>query len=335
MRSVNEDEKYMQAALREARRGVGLTSPNPAVGAIIVRGGRIISRGWHRKAGQPHAEIEALGALKNPDQARGASMYVTLEPCSTHGRTPPCVDAIVKAGFARVIIGAIDPNPQHAGRGIERLRRARVKVKAGVLDAECTELNAAFNKWIVTGMPWVIAKAALSLDGHLTRPPGEGQWITSNLARADAMRLRARADAILIGANTLRADNPHLTLRDLPEFAEKEQPWRIVLSRGAAPLPKKAHLFTDEHRDRTLVFRGKSLKQVLQALGKREVTSVLIEGGGRVLGSAFDGRLVDEVCFYLAPLLSARTHRFGRRERSSFDGGGRVHRAAAIRSARR
>ena len=293
------DEKFMRAALREAARGVGHTSPNPAVGAVIVRGGRIVARGFHRRAGAPHAEIEALGELKNPAMARGATLCVTLEPCSTHGRTPPCVDAIIRAGFARVVIGTLDPNPAHAGRGVGLLRAAGLAVTAGVLESACRELNVGFNQWIVTGRPLVIAKAGLSLDGRLTRPPGEGQWLTSAAARADAMRLRAQVDAILIGAQTLRADNPRLTVRGVPGAL---QPWRIIVTRSG-DLPAKSHVFTDAHCDRTLVFRGKSLRAVLHELGQREVTSVLIEGGGRVLGDAFDRRLVDRVHFYLAPLL--------------------------------
>ncbi len=293
------DERFMRAALREARRGLGWTSPNPAVGAVIVRGGRIVARGFHRRAGLPHAEIEALRALKNPASARDATIYVTLEPCSTHGRTPPCVRAIVEAGFARVVIGAIDPNPAHAGRGVELLRAAGLVVTTGVLEAECRELNAAFNKWIVTRMPLVIAKAGMSLDGRLTRPPGEGQWLTGESARADVHRLRAQVDAILIGAGTLRADNPRLTVRGV---AGARQPWRVIVT-GREPLPRDAHVFTDEHRDRTLIFRGKSLRAVLRDLGRRQITSVMIEGGTRVLGEAFDRRLVDRVQFYIAPLL--------------------------------
>jgi diaminohydroxyphosphoribosylaminopyrimidine deaminase / 5-amino-6-(5-phosphoribosylamino)uracil reductase len=300
---VTTDEKYMRAALRQAERGLGLTSPNPAVGAVIVRGGRILARGWHRRAGEPHAEIEALAALRNPERARGATLYVTLEPCSTYGRTPPCVEAIVRAGLARVVLGEIDPNPRHAGRGLKLLEAAGIEVTRGVLEEECLALNASFSKWITSGLPWVIAKAGQSLDGRLARPKGESQWLTSAAARADAMQLRARVDAILIGANTLRADNPRLTLRGLAGFEGKVQPWRIVVTRGAAPLPRKAHLFTDEHRQRTLVFRGKPLRAVLRSLGARQITSVLIEGGMRVLGEAFDRRLVDEVCFYVAPLV--------------------------------
>ena len=294
-----DDEKFMRAALREARRGAGQTSPNPAVGAVIVRGGRIVARGFHRGAGKPHAEIEALAALPNPTLANGSTIYVTLEPCSTHGRTPPCVAALVKHGFARVVIGAIDPNPAHAGRGVGLLKKAGVEVVAGVLEEECRELNFAFNNWIVTGMPFVIAKAALSLDGRLTRPAGEGQWLSSAASREDAHRLRASVDAILVGAGTVRADNPRLTVRGV---GAARQPWRIVLA-GKNPLPKKAHVFTDEHRERTLVFRGKTLRGVLRELGRNQITSVLIEGGGAVLGEAFDRRLVDRVHFYLAPVL--------------------------------
>jgi diaminohydroxyphosphoribosylaminopyrimidine deaminase/5-amino-6-(5-phosphoribosylamino)uracil reductase len=294
-----DDLKLMRAALREAERGIGQTSPNPAVGAVIVRGGRIVARGWHRRAGLPHAEIEAIRALKKSELARGETIYVTLEPCSTHGRTPPCVAAIVRAGFARVVIGAIDPNPAHAGRGVALLREAGLKVTTGVLEAECRALNVAFNQWIVTGMPWVIAKAGMSLDGRLTRPPGEGQWITSPASRADAQQLRARVDAILIGAGTLRADNPRLTVRSIPGA---RQPWRVVVTKGGA-LPADAHLFKDAHRESTLVYFRKPLGAVLRDLGKKGVTSVLIEGGSRVLGEAFDRQLVDEVQLYVAPLL--------------------------------
>ena len=310
---MTADEKFMRAALREAAKGLGHTSPNPAVGAVIVRGGKIIARGWHRRAGEAHAEIEAIRALKKPALARGAAIYVTLEPCSTHGRTPPCCDAIRVAGFSRVVIGAIDPNPKHAGRGVKVLRAAKIDVTTGVLGDECAALNRAFNKWIVTRMPWVIAKAGMSLDGRLTRPPGEGQWLTSERSRAHAMKLRARVDAILIGAGTLRADDPQLTVRGVKGA---RQPWRVVLTRSGK-LPKKAKLFTDEHRERTLVFHGKSLRAVLRELGKRDITSVLIEGGGEVLGDAFDRRLVDEVSFYFAPLLCGGPHVIGGRGSSN------------------
>ncbi len=295
---MNADEKYMRLALREARRGVGATSPNPAVGAVIVKGGRVLAKGWHRRAGMPHAEIEALAALKKPGDARGATIYVTLEPCCTHGRTPPCTDAILAAGLRRVVFGATDPNPAHAGRAIGVLEMGGLKVTSGVLAEECAGLNEAFNHWVVTGFPLVIAKAGLSLDGRLTRPPGEGQWLTSAASRKDAMRLRSTVDAVLVGAGTVRMDNPRLTLRGVTG----RQPLRVVLTRSGR-LPKDAHLFTDEHRERTVVFRGKSLRAVLRDLGKRGCTSVLIEGGGEVLGEAFDAGVVQRVVFYLAPLV--------------------------------
>jgi len=293
----------MQAALREARRGVGLTSPNPAVGAVIARrtrsgGMRILARGWHRAAGEPHAEIEALRALGDPARARGATLAVTLEPCSTHGRTPPCVGAILEAGLARVVIGTLDPNPAHAGRAVPLLEAGGIAVRHGVLEAQCRELNRAFNHWIVTGEPWVIAKAGLSLDGRIARRPGESPWITNARSRADAHRLRARVDAILVGGGTLRADNPRLTVRGVPGA---RQPWRVVVSRSGN-LPAEAALFTDGHRERTWVFTGEPLREVLRELGRRGVTSVMIEGGARLLGEAMDARLIHEVCFYIAPV---------------------------------
>ena len=289
----------MRAALTEARRGIGSASPNPAVGAVLVRGQRVISRGYHRASGLPHAEIECLAAAPT-GSLRPATLYITLEPCSTIGRTPPCTDAIVRAGVGRVVIGATDPNPLHGGRGIDQLRASGIRVTTAVLVAECSQLNEAFSKWIVTGKPFVIAKCGMSLDGRLTRAPNEERWLTGPVARRHAMRLRAQVDAILIGAETLRRDNPRLTTRGIPDA---RQPWRVVLSRSGK-LPRDAHLFADRFAARTLVYRNKALRQVLADLGRREITSVLIEGGGNVLGQAFDARLVDKVQFYLAPVFT-------------------------------
>jgi len=298
-----QHSRFMRAAFREALKGVGVTSPNPAVGAVIVKNGRILARGWHRQAGYPHAEVEALRALASPELARGATLYITLEPCSTHGRTPPCTQAILAAGIRRVVVGATDPHPSHAGRGLELLKARGVDVVSGVLEAECVRLNRAFFKWITTGRPWVIAKAGLSLDGRITRVPGEGQWLTGPLARRDAHQLRVRADAVLVGAETVRADDPSLTVRlvSLPEG--KLQPWRVVLTRTGR-LPEGARLFTDAFRERTLVFKERPLAEVLEELGRQyKVNTVLAEGGGEVLGALFAEGLVDEVCFYVAPLL--------------------------------
>ncbi|MCX8511473.1 MAG: bifunctional diaminohydroxyphosphoribosylaminopyrimidine deaminase/5-amino-6-(5-phosphoribosylamino)uracil reductase RibD, partial [Chthoniobacteraceae bacterium] len=299
-----QDIRYMRAALREALKGYGYTSPNPTVGCVIVRQGRIIARGWHRKAGGPHAEIEALNALPDPILAKGATLYVTLEPCCTHGRTPPCTEAILAAGIRRVVVGVVDPHPAHAGIGLERLRAGGVEVETGVLREACAHLNRAFFKWITTGLPWVIAKAGLSLDGRITRPPGEGQWLTGRAAREDAHRLRAVTDAVLIGAGTLRADDPSLTVREVTMPEHKAQPWRVVLSRGGGLLPLDSKVFTDIHKDRTLVHINKPLTDVLHEIGNTyQVTSVLAEGGGEILGALFEANLVDEVCFYMAPLL--------------------------------
>lgn len=294
--SIRADEKFMRAALAEARRGQGRTHPNPAVGAVIVRAGRIIARGWHRAAGEPHAEIEALRQLQRPP--RGATIYITLEPCSTQGRTPPCTAAIAEAGIARVVYGATDPNPRHAGRAAAILARAGIAVTHGVLTAECEELNRRWNKWIATGLPYVIAKAGMTLDGRIASPP-ESRWITSAAARRDAMKLRASVQAILVGGETIRVDNPRLTIRG-PAAAPLV---RAVWTKNRR-LPADARIFTDEFRHLTRVFRGMSLRAALRELGKSGAASVLIEGGARVLGEAFDRGLVDEVCFYMAPMLT-------------------------------
>ncbi len=289
------DETFMREALAEARKGLGFTHPNPAVGAVIVRGKRIVARGWHRAAGDPHAEV---AAIRNAAQTQGATLYVTLEPCSTHGKTPPCTEAIIAAGFSRVVYGATDPNPRHVGRAKRLLETAGIPVTEGVLSAECASLNAGWNKWIATGRPYVIAKAGMSLDGRINSPP-EHRWLTSPASRRDAMKLRAQVQAILVGGETVRVDDPQLTIRGV---RHREQPLRVVWSRSGQ-LPPGAKLFTDEFRDRTVVFANRSLRSVLGELGQRGVASVLIEGGARLLGEAFDRGLVDEVNFYLAPLL--------------------------------
>ena len=294
------DEKFMRAALNEAKKALGQTSPNPAVGAVLVVGNRIVARGHHRGAGRDHAEIECLRNFATPLPAR-ATLYVTLEPCSTEGRTAPCTDAIVQAGVRNVVVGAMDVNPRHSGKGIVQLRNAGVRLRDGVLADECAQINEAFNKWIVTGRPFVVAKCGMSLDGRLTRPAGESRWITGRSARRHAHQLRARVDAILIGAKTVRADNPRLTVRGV---RSARQPWRVILSRSGN-LPQHAHLFSDRHASRTLIYRSKSLAAVLKNLGDRGITSVLIEGGGEVLGQALDARVIDKVQLYLGPILTA------------------------------
>jgi diaminohydroxyphosphoribosylaminopyrimidine deaminase/5-amino-6-(5-phosphoribosylamino)uracil reductase len=297
--TAERDEQFMRAALNEAKKAHGRTSPNPAVGAVLVIDNRIVAKGHHREAGRDHAEVECLRNFGAPVPAR-ATLYVSLEPCSTTGRTAPCTNAIIGAGVKNVVVGATDVNPRHSGRGIVELRNAGVRVRDGILAEECTRLNEAFNKWIVTGRPFVIAKCGMSLDGRLTRPPAESRWITGRNARRDAHLLRASVDAVLVGAETVRTDNPRLTVRGV---RGARQPWRVVLTRSGE-LPRRARLLSDKFAARTLIYKRKSLASVLKDLGKRGITSVLIEGGGEVLGEALDKRLIDRVQIYLGPILT-------------------------------
>ena len=340
MKFTCQDQRFMRQALALARRGLGKTSPNPAVGAVLVlaplragRSGRVIGEGWHKQAGGPHAEVLALrnteGRAKHkPLHASRSTLYVTLEPCCTHGRTPPCTDAIIAAGIKRVVVAARDPNPKHSGRGLTILRRAGIRVESGLLADEAARMNEAFNKWITTGIPLVIAKAAMSLDGKIATRTGDSKWITSDASRRYAHKLRAQVDAIMVGANTVIRDDPRLTPRSRGVRRTK-QPWRVVVdARGRCP--KNAKLFTDVHRSRAIVItsnkspahwrrylplegitvitlpwkrRGVDLCAALRALGRMNVTSVLVEGGGEMLGAMFDAQLVDRVALFHAPII--------------------------------
>lgn len=294
------DERFMRLAIREASRAQGQTSPNPVVGAVIVKNGRILSKGYHHAAGLPHAEIVALEKLK-PAQANSATLYVTLEPCSSHGKTPPCTMAIIAAGISRVVYGATDPDKRHRGRAAAILKKAGIAVTSGLIAEECSALNAHWNHRASTGLPWVIAKAGMSLDGRIDSPPSN-RWITSAASRKEAMRLRSSVEAILVGGGTVRTDDPSLTIRGIKLPKRHPQPWRIVWS-CSGKIPRKSKLLTDTHRDRTLVFTGMTLRKVLLELGKRGISSVLIEGGGHTLGEAFKRNLVDEVRFFIAPVI--------------------------------
>ncbi len=301
-----KDEHFLSLALEEARRGIGLTSPNPPVGAVIVRGNRVIGRGFHRGAGLPHAEIEAIKDVRRragnraPSRLKGAAIYITLEPCSTSGRTPPCTTALVEAGFSRVIFGTRDPNPAHRGRAVRILRSRGIAVSTGVLEADCRHLIRMFCKFTLTKMPFVIAKSALTIDGRITRERGGPRWITGPEARREVHLLRSQVDAILIGGETLRRDNPRLTVRGVGGRKVGPQPWRVILTRSGK-LPSKSHVFNDIHKDKTLVYQGCSLRLVLRDLGKQGIVSVLLESGGDLMGQAFKAQLIDEVLFYLAP----------------------------------
>ncbi len=296
----------MRRALELARLGVGLTLPNPRVGAALVCGGKIIGEGYHQRAGGPHAEVNAVADAKRHGHAvAGATLYVTLEPCSTHGRTPPCTELILREKIARVVFAATDPNPAHAGAAMKLLRAAGVEVSSGLLAEEATALNRDFNWWIVRRRPWVVAKIALSLDGRIVTPAGDDRWLTSSEARRVAHELRWESDAILIGAETARQDDPRLTVRlpdlgGLPGRSGKVQPWRVVVTRSGK-LPRDLKLFTDRHRDRTLVFRNEGLEEIVAALGAWGVSHLLIEGGGEIMTEAFRAGLVNEVAFFIGP----------------------------------
>lgn len=283
----------MQRALELARLGEGLTRPNPPVGAVLVQNGKIISEGFHKKAGKDHAERACLkSAIGN---LQSAILYVTLEPCSTTGRTPPCTDLILERGIRRVVVGCLDPNPAHAGRGIRQLRRAGVEVITGVCRKEAEALIAPFAKRMLTGMPYVTLKLGITLDGRIADASGKSQWITGSQARKKVQELRRRADAILVGAGTVRADDPSL----LPRPAKGRAPWRVI---AGTNIPKTAKVLTDEAAAQTLLMDG-SIKTVLADLAKRDVMHVLCEGGGELAGSLIRAGQVDEFAIFMAPSL--------------------------------
>lgn len=295
---TTDDECFMREAIAEGEKGLGLTSPNPPVGAIIVADGEIIGRGYHRKSGGPHAEVNAIAHATHTEDT---TIYVTLEPCSTHGQTPPCVEAIKNAGIKRVVVGATDPNPAHGGTGFQQLSDAGIEVTSGVLEEEANHLVRFFTKRITTGLPWVIAKTAMTLDGRTTLNSGETQWISSEESREDVQNWRQQCDAILVGGETFRRDNPSLTLRG-PYAEGRRQPLRIVLT-SSEDIPTEHHLFTDEHAALTRIHQGFTFRESLEKLANEGVNAVLLESGGRLLAHALKLGLVDEVVLYLAPRL--------------------------------
>lgn len=302
----------MRLALEEARKGVGKTAPNPPVGAVIVRQGKLLGKGWHRAAGQPHAEREAIAdaaAHHGADALRGATIYVTLEPCSTCGRTPACTDGIIEAGIGRVVYACVDAKPDHAGRADELLRTAGIEVESGLLADEVQPILRPFFKVQSTGLPWVIWKAAMSLDGRLTRPPGEGQWLSDEAARADVQRLRSAVDAILTSGETVRRDQPALTIRVPELLAGRRQPWRVIFTGDEASLPREAPLFADEFSERTLIRPREDLEGSLRRLvSEQGVLSCMTEAGGVFSAALLEAGLIDEVVVYLAPLLCGGPH---------------------------
>ncbi len=319
--ATTPDERFMLQALELAVSANYHTSPNPMVGAVVVRDGVVVGTGAHMRAGEPHAEINALAAAG--EAARGADLYVTQEPCSHAGRTPPCVDAVIAAGVRRLIAGMQDPNPKVDGRGIAALRAAGITVITGVLEQRVRRLNEFFVKHVTTGLPFVTAKFAMSLDGRIATHTGESKWITSDEARREVHRLRHMHDAILVGANTVLRDDPNLTTR-LPEGGRS--PLRVVVD-SRLRVPLDARIFQQESGGVLLATsdraRGDRLREferlgvpvvvlaadhgrvglpdLMRHLGGREVISLLIEGGSSMHGSAFDQRLVDKVIAFIAP----------------------------------
>ena len=308
-----------------ASKACGRTSPNPMVGAVIVRNGKIVGEGYHQKAGDAHAEIHALNQAK--ELAEGAAMYVTLEPCCHWGRTPPCTESVIRAKLATVFVAMTDPNPRVAGNGIRQLEAAGISIQVGICEEESRQLNEVFIKYITTQCPFVILKSAISLDGKIATASGESQWITSEASRLKGHEVRAQVDAILVGVGTVLQDNPSLTVR-LPE-RQNEDPLRIVVdSSGRTPLDAK--IFNPDSNAGALIVVTESapleriealksaganvltieeeggrvcLRALMRALGQMEITSVLIEGGGEINAAALHAGIVDKVMFFVAPKL--------------------------------
>lgn len=321
------DEYFMQRAVILALKGKGKTSPNPVVGCVIVKAGKILAEGYHRKAGAPHAERIALRKI-SAAEARGATLYVTLEPCSIRGKTPPCVPAIVSAGIRRVVAACRDPNPKVNGRGIAWLKKEGVSVTEGVLRETCERLNRPFEKFIRRGVPYVTLKAALTLDGKIATAGGESKWISNAASRRRVHKLRREADAILVGSATVRADDPRLDVR-LPGKKGRKNPAVVVLSAGL-DLPTGGRLFAikgrrlivatrrtaSEKKRRALIRKGAEiwslksdgnggvdLRDLLKRLGREGMTHLLVEGGAKVYSAFVSRRLADRLVLFVAPKL--------------------------------
>ncbi|MBI2612350.1 bifunctional diaminohydroxyphosphoribosylaminopyrimidine deaminase/5-amino-6-(5-phosphoribosylamino)uracil reductase RibD [Candidatus Kaiserbacteria bacterium] len=312
------DETLMHEALRLAKKGAGWTNPNPMVGAVIVKGTRVTARGFHKRAGKSHAEIEALSEAG--EGARGATLYVNLEPCAHFGKTPPCVDAIIQAGIKRVVCATKDPNPRVNGKGITRLRKAGIPVRVGACANEARALNEAFFTFHRKKRPFIGLKYAASLDGKLSTRTGDSKWITNKEARAYARSLRGSYQAVLVGIRTILSDDPHLGVR----AQGKRDPLRIILDPDLRiPLsakvlrdqnvliaasfgaPRRKKMALEKRGSTILLFKGKGipLRGLLRELRKRNIVSILVEGGGKTIGSFLDERLLDRVYAFYAPVL--------------------------------
>lgn len=313
-------EDYMKVAVALAKKGVGRTSPNPAVGAVVVKNRNIIGRGYHKKAGLPHAEVYALQQAGK--RAKGADLYITLEPCNHYGRTPPCTDSIIRAGIKKVFVGMKDPNPLVSGKGIQRLKKAGIKVKAGLDEKKCRGINEAYIKYITTKTPLVTLKLASTLDGKIAASSGDSKWITGTASRKHVHKMRSVNDAVMVGIGTVLRDNPELTTR----LVKGENPVRIVVD-SALRIPMHAKVL-DDQRGSVLIAttkmgmsekvkrlkakgaevlvlpvkdNGVDLRELMTELGKREITSVMMEGGARLAASALRQGVVDKVALFYAP----------------------------------
>ena len=320
-----EDAHYMARALRLADRGVGTSHPNPAVGCVLVRDGAVVGEGWTRPVGGPHAEVEALRAAG--DGARGATAYVTLEPCCHHGRTPPCSDALVAAGVARVVVAVVDPNPRVAGNGLRQLQGASIAVSQGLMEEPARALNRGFFRRMDSGRPWVTSKLAMSLDGRTVMASGESKWITGPEARQDVQRLRARSSALLTGIETVLADDQALTVRLEDDGATVRQPVRVVLD-SLLRIPAGSRLLDQSGETWVLTGRGRAgsrpdlvlprvavhevaagadgrldLADTLELLGRLEINELMVEAGATLNGALLRAGLVDEWVVYLAPCI--------------------------------
>lgn len=316
----NTYEHYMNLAMKLALKGRGKTSPNPLVGALVVKNGKIIGKGFHVKAGLAHAEVVALDEAG--EKAEGATLYVTLEPCIHFGHTPPCVARIIKSGVKEVIVGMVDPNPINNGKGIEILRANKIKVKTGFLENELKRLNQVFIKYITRKVPFVMVKIAQSLDGRIATKSGDSKWITSDKSRGFAHRLRADFDAIMVGVNTVLRDNPKLDA-----WFSKRHPVKIVVD-SQLSTPEDANIFSGpspviiatltsrpgQETENRKILSGKAkilevkekagqinLKDLMKKLAGMGITSILVEGGGTLIGSLFDEGLVDKIMFFISP----------------------------------
>jgi diaminohydroxyphosphoribosylaminopyrimidine deaminase/5-amino-6-(5-phosphoribosylamino)uracil reductase len=339
---------HMECALSLARLAVGYTSPNPAVGAVVIKDEFVVGMGYTRPAGSDHAEVTAL--RQAGDRAQHAAMYVTLEPCPHYGRTPPCTEAIIEAGISEVNVALIDPNPLVCGRGVNRLNEKGIKTHVGMCRQEAYDINEAYIKHVTTGLPFVVAKFAMSLDGKIATKTGDSKWITKEETRRYAHGLRHTTDAIMVGVNTVLADNPHLTARGCGGRGGvgKKQPLRLVVdSRGKVPVT--AHVFQppgealvavaapfDPAKRERLVKVGAEVVELpakdesvdiaefLRFLGRREIANILVEGGGKLLGSLFDEDLVDKVMAFISPII------IGGRKAVSVEGSGVENVAQAL-----